>query len=103
MHIKKLLIIVASACAAAMSLSHAAEEAAVKALIAEAETLRQQAAKLEFEWRWTAQRIKDAKKALADGKLDDAEKHAARAKREAELAIEQAAKAETVWQIAVPK
>ena len=104
--IKKLTLAFALAggvCMAALPAAHAADEAAVKALIAEAETLRQKASELEFEWRWTAQRIKDAKKALAAGKLAEAEKHASRAKREAELAIEQAAKAEIVWRITVPK
>ncbi|MCH9705024.1 MAG: hypothetical protein K0U15_02705 [Proteobacteria bacterium] len=84
--------------------AHAASSAeAIKMQIQEADRLRQEAARLGFEWRYTQQRIKDAEKALAAGKLDEAEALVTRAKREAELAIEQAATAETVWKIAVPK
>lgn len=82
---------------------HAADADSVKALIKEAEMLRDEAARLEFEWRWTSSRIKEAKEALKAGDIAAAEKSAARAKREAELAIEQAATAEKVWEIAVPK
>ncbi|MCH9758332.1 MAG: hypothetical protein K0U19_04410 [Proteobacteria bacterium] len=83
--------------------AHAASAEAIKMQIQEADRLRQEAARLGFEWRYTQQRIKDAEKALTAGKLDEAEALVARAKREAELAIEQAATAETVWKIAVPK
>ncbi len=83
--------------------AHAASAEAIKMQIQEADRLRQEAARLGFEWRYTQQRIKKAKEALAAGKLDEAEALVARAKREAELAIEQAATAETVWKIAVPK
>lgn len=56
-----------------------------------------------FVWRWTYDRIADAREALAAGDTAAAEELLARAVRETDLAEEQIAKAETNWAIAVPK
>ena len=72
-------------------------------LIDRAEAARQRAAALEYEWRFTAKRIKEAKAALDSGDLETARTKAERALFEAERAIEQAAISEAVWELAVPK
>jgi hypothetical protein len=83
--------------------AHAQSAQEAQALIDEAEAARQQAAKAEFEWRWTKQYIKQAQEALAAGDAKKAAKLASRAKREGELAVEQAKTAARVWELALPK
>ena len=73
-----------------------ADADAVSDLIDRAEAARQRAAALEYEWRFTAKRIKEAKAALDSGDLETA-------RTKAERAIEQAAISEAVWELAVPK
>ena len=75
----------------------------VETMITAAETARQRAANVGFEWRWTAKYIKQAREAQAAGDMKKAMALAKRAKREGDLAIEQAKKADTVWEIALPK
>ena len=91
---------------APVQLAHVAQAQSadeVAALIAEAEKLRTRAAELEYEWRFTGKRIKEAKTALKNGDLQTALAKAERAKFEAERAIEQAAISEKTWEIAVPR
>lgn len=75
----------------------------VAALIERAESARKRAAELEFEWRFTGKRIKEAQAALDSGDLQTARTKAERALFEAERAIEQAAISETTWILAAPK
>lgn len=56
-----------------------------------------------FVWRWTYDRIAQAREALAAGDVEVAAALLSRAAHETELAYEQAEKAETNWAIAVPK
>lgn len=80
-----------------------ADAGEISALIERAETARQRAAELEYEWRFTAKRIKEARAALESGDLETARTKAERALFEAERAIEQAAISESTWELAVPK
>ena len=73
------------------------------ALIEQAEAARARAAAMEYEWRFTAKHIKEAKEKLAAGDLQAAFDLAARAKREGELAVEQAQTAAQVWMLAAPR
>jgi hypothetical protein len=59
--------------------------------ISAARTATQEAAKAGFEWRDTGSIIKDAEKALSEGKKDEALKLADEARQQAELALQQAA------------
>ena len=81
----------------------ALDAAEVEALIAKAEAARRQAAELEYEWRFTGKRIKEAKAALESGDLETAREKAERALFEGERAIEQAAISAATWEAAVPK
>lgn len=101
MRMKFILAVLFSAVLSAPSLALDADETA--ALIGRAETARLRAAELEYEWRFTAKRIEEAKKALADGDLETANAKAGRALFEAERAIEQAAISEATWELAAPK
>ena len=98
---KKLPILLLAAALSAPAWGADADE--VAALIEKAEAARQRAAELEFEWRFTGKRIKEARKALESGNLDMAREKAERAMFEAERAIEQAAISESTWILAVPK
>ena len=80
-----------------------ADAGEISALIERAEAARQRAAELEYEWRFTAKRIKEAQTALESGDLETARAKAERALFEAERAIEQAAISEATWELAVPK
>ena len=98
------MVLLAASLAAALTVPvRGAEADEVAALIEQAETARQRAAELEFEWRFTAKRVKEARKALEDGELATARQKAERALFEAERAIEQAAIAKDTWILAVPK
>lgn len=106
--IPQLLTALALAVAGALSLTTApstlaAESDDIAALIEQAETARQRAAELEYEWRFTGKHIKEAREALAANDLTTARAKAERALFEAERAIEQAAISESVWMLAVPK
>ena len=81
----------------------AVDKSEVEALIAKAEAARQQAAELEYEWRFTGKRIKEAKAALEAGDLETAREKAERALFEGERAIEQAGISAGTWEAAVPK
>lgn len=71
--------------------THTDKDAA--AAIAAAEATNKKAAKAEFEWRDTGKIIKQAKAAAKDGDFDKAVKLANKAKKQAELALQQAAAA----------
>lgn len=81
----------------------AADRAEVTAVIEEADGMRKQAAALGHEWRYTGKWLKNARAALEDGKLEEAEQLAAKAKFEAMRALEQAERSKGTWEIAVPK
>ena len=83
--------------------SQGADADEIAALIDRAEAARQRAAELEYEWRFTGKRVKEAQTALAAGDLQTAREKAERALFEAERAIEQAAISEANWMLAVPK
>ena len=55
-----------------------------------AEMQNKKAKKAEFEWRDTGKIIKKAQAAAKDGEFDEAVKQANKAKKQAELALEQA-------------
>ena len=58
--------------------------------IAAAEATNKKAKKAEFEWRDTGKIIKQAKAAAKAGQFDDAVKKANKAKKQAEMALQQA-------------
>jgi len=66
-----------------------ADQAAAEAAIAAAKSANAKAAAEGYEWRDTGKLIKKAEKALKAGKYEDAIKLANKAKRQAELAVEQ--------------
>jgi len=66
------------------------------AAIAAAEAANKKAKKAEFEWRDTGKIIKKAKAAAKDGEFDEAVKQANKAKKQAEMALQQAKTAKKV-------
>ena len=82
----------------------AADNAAViEKKLTETEARLEQIKESGFIWRYTHPRIKEAREALAAGDLKKAAERAERATYETDRAYEQIEKAESVWQIAVPK
>ena len=81
--------LVLSACGAPQK--HNKNDAA--AAIMAAEQMNKKAKKAEFEWRDTGKIIKKAKAAAKDGEFDEAVKQANKAKKQAEMALQQAAAA----------
>lgn len=90
-------------CAAATVPFAAADTATIAGMINSADLLRQEAAAVNNEWRYTGKWIKQARAALESGDLTTAKKLAEKAKFEAERALEQATISKTTWIIAVPK
>ena len=99
---KKLILAVALALAAA-PVASAADKAAVESSLNDTEARLDAIIETGFVWRWTYDRIKEAREAVAAGNMDEAEDLAALAAREADLAYEQIATADKFWEIAVPK
>jgi len=97
------LLAICAGCALAIGVAQAATESEVKELIDRAETARQKASELEYEWRFTAKHIKEAKEHLEKGELDDAMRLAERALFEAEAAVEQHAISQQTWPLSVPR
>lgn len=96
----------ALALAAALALAGpagASTAADVEATLERAEAERKKAAAVEYEWRFTGKHIKDARKLLSEGKVEEAMGLAERALFEAEAANEQHKIAEQVWMLAVPR
>lgn len=68
-----------------------------------ANSLRLQAAALEYEWRFTESILQDAKKAFIGGEKDKAMQLVAKAHQQSELAIAQAKAEATAWEARVVK
>ena len=79
----------------------AASAADSNAAIAKAEAANKQAAAVKNQWTTTGQAIAAAKKAVADGKFDDAVKLAQHAEELAHASVAQAKEQETAWTKAV--
>ncbi|MDH5446419.1 MAG: SoxXA-binding protein [Gammaproteobacteria bacterium] len=60
------------------------------AAISAAKSVNKKAKKAEFEWRDTGKIIKKAEAAAKDGEFDEAVKQANKAKKQAEMALQQA-------------
>ncbi len=84
-----LVIGFAVGCAGTTEEATGADQAAAEAAIAAAKSANAKAKAEGYEWRDTGKLIKKAEKALKEGKYDDAIKLANKAKRQAELAVEQ--------------
>ena len=78
--------LVLSACGAPQK--HTDKDAA--AAISAAKAMNKKAKKAEFEWRDTGKIIKKAEKAAKDGEFDAAVKQANKAKKQAQMALQQA-------------
>lgn len=84
-------------------LAMADEAADVTAMIDSADSLRQKAAAVGHEWRYTGKWIKEARAALKSGDINTAKKLAEKAKFESKRALEQSKTSKINWVKAVPK
>lgn len=95
----RLAVILAAAGLATGAL--AASEQDYKDALAKAEVANKQAGALKNQWTTTADELKAAAKAAAEGKFDEAVKYAVHAEALANASIAQAKEQETAWTQAV--
>jgi hypothetical protein len=95
----RLAVIVSVAGFATAALAASADD--FKAAYAKAEAASKESAKLKAQWTTTTKELKAAEKAAADGKFDEAIKHANEAEALANASIHQAKDEEKNWTQAI--